>query len=369
MAGYFATWQANLLDRGWNLSELALLVSVSLTLGLVLDIPFGIFADRIGNKKTVLFAFIVFAVGFLVPTLSVHPVPLASLVIMIAIGNALLSGALESWSADLQSRETKKVSTRFFLGLDQFQRLGMISGALTLPFLTSKISSGNSSTWGIYFIVALGVLLVAIKIPDVKHKVASKDLASAGSSFFNSKIALLACGFIFYGFSDGIVQVAFWPKMVNAGIESLFGLGLIQASMSAARMIGGEVWKRTRFIESDRAPTIALLLSAVPFYFFSYSSGPVESGFIWLVRIFLLSLYFPAVSNALQHTFKGNKNRVAILSLMSTLGVIGSILVSAGVGVISRDNEMKSGIVLDSLIVFGAVSSVVAGLCLVRIKR
>lgn len=362
MSGYFATWQANLLSRGWTIQELALLVSVSLTLGLVLDVPFGVFADRIGNKKTVVAAFVVFALGFLLPSVSALPLALASCVVSVSVGNALLNGALDSWSADLQSHGSKDISTTFYLGLDQLQRVGMILGALIVPFVTSRLSHDSPLIWGIYSILSMLVLWVVFLIPNVKHQIDPSHESTKFSALLNPKVFILICGFLFFGFSDGVVQVAFWPKILSSGVQTLFGLGLIQAGMSAARFLGGELWKRTRFIESDRAPTIALVLSAIPYYFFAQTATPMASGALWLLRVFLLSLYFPSVAKALQHAFKGAENRVAFISLMSTVGVLGAIAVTSAVGFVS-------GVEVTALIYFGAASSVIAGLFFARFAR
>ena len=102
LAAFFATWQVNIIERGFDPSLIALVVGLSVLISLVMDVPTGIFADKLGHKFSVSLGFLTMLGGFFIPTLSSSFLAVAIAVIVIEVGGAFIDGALETWTADLE---------------------------------------------------------------------------------------------------------------------------------------------------------------------------------------------------------------------------------------------------------------------------
>ena len=89
LAGYYATWQGNLLARGFEFHQIGTLIAISTALSLVIDLPTSWFADRLGHKFTVLLGIGVYALGFLVPAVYSDALAVVVAVFSIALGDAL----------------------------------------------------------------------------------------------------------------------------------------------------------------------------------------------------------------------------------------------------------------------------------------
>jgi MFS family permease len=336
LAGYYATWQVNLLTRGFEIQHIATLIAISTGLSLVIDVPTGVLADRIGHKKTVLAGILVYCAGFLVPALASDAFAVAVAVVTIAVGDALIEGALESWTADIQSAEGGTITNHQFMSLDQAQRFGMILGAIAIPGLVSLSGATVQASWFFYVGAGLLVFVLAKSIPAAKEvsKVGQKKptvfglIAEARSP---GMIFILVATFV-YGLSDATIQVGFWPRIKELGISEPILLGLIQSGMSLSRLAGLQTWKRSGRAEATYVPSVALIGSSVFFVAFSIVGSPYGALMLWFVRVAILSAYFAALRGLIQRRFKDSPWRAALASVVGTATQVGVICGSAVLG-------------------------------------
>lgn len=337
LAGYYATWQANLLARGFEFHQIGTLIALATTLSVVIDVPTSLFADRIGHKLTVVLGIAIYALGFLVPGISSNSMAVVAAVIVIAVGDALLEGALESWTADIQRTEHGKITNHHYMGLDQAQRLGMIIGAVAIPGVASLMGSPVRASWFIYSGAAILVCLFAKSLPKGREisevKVAKKAALPELLSHARSPLVwLLVAGAFFFGMSDATNQIAFWPKIKELGIAEPILLGMIQSGMSLSRLLGLQGWKASGKTERPWIAGASLIASSIFFLVFAFAGSAVLALIAWFLRIAIVSAYFSALRGLIQRTFQESSWRATVSSGIGTVAQIGTIVLSSGVG-------------------------------------
>lgn len=362
LSGYYATWQVALLERGFSLAELASLLAVANFISISVDVPTGMIADRIGHKFSVLAGLVVYALGFLCPVMIAGPYGIAATVISIAVGDALVEGALDSWVADVKAAQGSAISNHSYMGLDQLQRLGMIAGAIVVPSFISYIGDPVRWSWSIYSILSVVVLVIAFRIPRGRvqklSKVESKpQLSDLVGHLREPVLLMLLAGAFIFGLSDGALQTGFWPRVKELNITDPLWLGVIQSSMSLSRVVGLQLWKRSKNVESIRIPGIALLGSGVFYGLFAAGLLGKASIAFWMLRIVVLSAFFSAQRVLIQKLYSESKWRATVASGASTMTQIGVILFSLAVGVFG----VKLGITSGAVLATGAVLTFVAG--------
>ena len=367
LAGYYATWQVDLLGRGYDLAQIASLVALGNLLSLMLDVPSSLLGDRIGHKKTVAAGMAIYAISFVFPATSTSALALAAAVIGIAVGDALIEGALESWVADVQRVEKGAVTNRQYMTLDQYQRGGMILGALAIPGAISLMGQPARASWLMYVGVAVTVFILTLSIPKGS---ATKAFHAGPSRFYSLGEALkrptlrwVLLAVFLYGLSDGTVQIGFWPRLKELGISDAAILGAVQASMSLARLFGLQIWKKSHLAESPKAPSIALILSGLVFVFFAHASNVWLAIILWLLRISILSAYFSTLKAWLQREFADSPWRATLASSIGIAAQLGVLLITGAVGaaLLPRDLSLIGAL--------GGTLTILSGLVLVLAGR
>jgi len=353
LSGYYATWQIQLLNRGYSISQLALLLTIANIVAISIDVPTSALADKIGHKIAVMMGICIYALGFLMPSLSSHPSALAATVIMIAIGDGLIEGALESWTADIKSASGKDlINTKHFMGLDQSQRIGMIFGAFAVPGLISALGVSTTGAWLPYCILSAGTAVFTMRMsPGTVLSVKAESNHSMPvtpsylkllTSMQSSTLLILFLASFAFGVSDGAVQLGFWPRMKQVGLSDVALLGIIQASMSLARLISLEGWKRFRIGISLYILPLSLFGASL----FSILFCAVESKYalagIWLLRIAMLAPFFAAQRSYIQTLQRSSGWRATVASAVSTSSTIGCISFTAlgGIGIFNSSIQI-----------------------------
>lgn len=366
MSGYYATWQASLLDRGFNVSNIATLIAISVACALIFEVPSGIFADKLGHKKAVLVGYGIYVVGFLVPSISLHPLSLAVTVIVVSIGEAVIEGAMDAWCSDVQRVSSGKVTSHAFMSFDQSQRIGMVTGGLVVPGFIAHLGHNLHGGWFVYAIIAAVILLYALRIPagePNKREHASHTLGILelkGHLGSKTLLTLLGCSFL-YGLSDGANQTAFWPRLKEIGVSTPMILGFIQSGMSLSRATGLYFWKRTRLVESMRLPAIALIGSSIFFILFAVSSNPLFALPIWFMRILILSAFFSAQRGLIQKIYGNSKWRATITSAVATTCQLGTITLTSAIG-------LAGNLSVTTICYVGGSLSLIAGMLYLRFR-
>lgn len=367
LSGYYATWQVALLDRGFSLAQLATLLAVANGISISIDVPAGFLADRIGHKISVLAGLVVYALGFMFPAAYAGASGIVLMVILIAVGDALIEGALDSWVADVKVADGHAVTNHSFMGLDQLQRLGMIVGAIVVPGAISLLGNPRQLSWSIYSALAVGVIALAAALPkgierSATHSGNKPHLSDLVGHLREPTLLILLGGAFLFGMSDGAIQSGFWARTKELGISDPIWLGIIQSSMSLSRVIGLQAWKKSKHVESSKVPAIALIGSSVFFGAFALGLLGKVSILFWMARITVLSAFFAAQRTLVQRLYSESKWRATVASATSTLTQVGVICFSGALG-------FTKGITASVVCVAGAVLTLMAGVVYLRLAK
>lgn len=367
LAAFFATWQVNIIERGFDPSLIALVVGLSVLISLVMDVPTGIFADKLGHKFSVSLGFLTMLGGFFIPTLSSSFLAVAIAVIVIEVGGAFIDGALETWTADLERERSGTVTNRSYVGIDQITRAGMIVGALGLPAIMQLLGADKQQQWIVLVIACALPILITYGTPKprvdtpVHKKGESKPWLEILVELKTPAAILLLLAHFSFGFSVSVTSTTLWPWVKDQGISTPILLGLTQASLSLFRIGGQGVWRWFKVTEKPWLASRALLLSAIPAFLFAYFADFKWALILWMLRIAIGAVYYAAFNGMLQRYFAKSKWRASLMSVYGTVSQIGLV---AGCGVIALFDLATTTYVF----YLSAVFLVVAGVLLIPVK-
>lgn len=366
LGGYYALWQPEILERGFEVTDLAFLLAIRTMISVLLDIPSSFLADRYGHKCIAIVGFFIFSISFLFPTLMTSAQALAITGIGIGVGDAFINGALDSWVADYQKEKEKLLKTIHFFRRDQMQRLGMIAGSLLIPFAVTLFQEPERGTWLIYMGVATTLFIYSFWVPQTdkaehafrtrKNLTENFHISNLLSSLKGHPLVWIVFGFIPLGMADGVIEVVFWPKVREMGFNSATAFGLIQASMSFSRILGLELWKRSNLAERESTPALSLYLSGISFIAFALINHPHIAIGVWLLRIVALSAFFSASTALLLRSNPAPTLNATLLSVTSVCNALGSVAATLTIGAITRSNDH-----LGTLCIVGGILMLVTG--------
>ncbi len=172
LGGFYALWQNELISKGFGVSNIATIIAIQTIILIIIDIPSGIFADKLGNKRAVIIGIVFYLLAFIIPSLKASVITISTCVLVIGLGGAFISGAIGSWAADIQELQDGALHTKKFLERDQAQRIGMVVGALSIPFFASLLNYSYQTPWSIFFLITFFLLFISLSIPnpDVANK-------------------------------------------------------------------------------------------------------------------------------------------------------------------------------------------------------
>lgn len=376
LSGYYATWQASLLDRGFTLNNISMLIAVSMAVSVVFDVPSAMLSDRFGHKRTVMLGLGIFVAGFFIPSVWHHPLSLVATVIVVTVGEIFIEGAIDAWSADMQKSARGGVTNHAFMSFDQMQRLGMVVGAVTVPTLATKVT-GVREGWIVYALISVGILLYGLKIPSGAKPAARANDSGAvapahaprGASALlelkghlrSETLLMLVLGAFLYGLGDGANQTAFWPRLKEIGVSDPMWLGFVQAGMSLSRVLGLQMWKRSKRVESAKLPGLSVIGSSLLFMAFGAISNPVLALAVWMGRILILSAYFSALRGLTQKIYSDSRWRATIASALGSAMQIGVIALTSVLG-------LMKGTDISRVCYLGAVLTFASGVVFWNVK-
>ena len=368
MGGYFALWQNELISQGYGFTDIAGIVTVQTLVGIVLNVPTGILADRIGHRRTTQIGYFLYALAFLLPAFASSARLISYAVILVGVGGAVLDGALESWATAAKEKYDQGVKSKRFMERDQAQRVGMIAGALMIPGAVGLFGHRFGFPWTVFFGLALALVVASVSMKDgiVEEKkcetMAPWLLSRENWRMFlaSRRQQLLFLGIFVFGMADGVVSTVFWPTVRSYGIASVAAFGLIQTSQSLSRLVGLHFWKKAHWNDHDSLPGGVLIGSGLLFVAFSFATGAGAGLTLWLLRIAVLSAYFSALQAMMVRDPSIRAARATILSLSTVVSSLGTVFATSLISVVGN------GVSLGRVAAGGGVLTIVAGIAMLR---
>lgn len=354
---YFSLWQPQLLERGFQISDLAFLLTIQTVLAVLVDIPSGYISDKLGHKFTTIIGFFLYVVGLVCPFIRQDALALAVGVIFVGIGASVVNGALESWVSDIQEAESGELNVKHFLTRDQFQRVGMIVGAIALPGLITLGQLGSKTLWLPLLLSSCALIGYAFALPKgIEKQKPSANVKVPVFEILKASPSIFLMGLTF-GISNGMMDVSLWARFKDLGLDTPILFGLIQAGFSVSRAIGAGFWKISGIESPERLVVLSLLISSIFYLAFPFLQNPVIAASVWFIRIAILSAVFSAASSLVLAKFRVINLGATALSTYTVTMAIGSSIATFAVGVVGEQLNVQM------LLVIGALMSVVAGVC------
>lgn len=345
LGSYYALWIPGLLARGMNLSQLSLIISLRVGIGLLLEVPTGILADRFGHRLLSIVGVSLFLPAFFAATFSASPMALAITVLLVGVGETILNGALQTWASQIVSGNGKGSENETgnaniiphtplneIVRWDQLQRLGMIVGCLLIPYTITLLKLSQNLAWAPHTLVA-SALLFLMHFSGGKTKTESHPLAPGPLCFGGLKkniltighgLHLLLVGWFFLGAADATIELTFLPRFQSEfHVEDALWFGVLQALLSSVRMAGSKLWKRFQWVHSPLVPSLSVVVSSVLFFCYALTNSAPISLVFWLIRIFVISIYFSTMSKIIL-----NHSNLRVMSAT----VFSAAALSAGLG-------------------------------------
>jgi len=302
-----------MLAQGLTLPEIAIIESLALALGLVIDIPTGFISDRFGRKFTLIGANIFQAASFLVFAFSHDVWQFLIAAILLAIGFAFSSGSEEAYIYENQSGSNYKKTFSTVNVVDE--------GATILGLLATPLLIGLFSLQSIFIIAASFVFITAIvsgiilqdkgvvAVSESQQKTREKRQIVALIKKHAPLILLFVALAIYY--EAGRV---FWqPQLISSGF-AIEHLGFLFASFKVASLAGAYVARYQRFSPKKEILVIGVLVTVSFLLIASSVWFLVIAGFV--LYSFLENLYRVVESSYLQ-TLASSQRRASFLSAAS----------------------------------------------------
>jgi MFS family permease len=302
-----------MLSQGLSLTDIAVIESLALVVGIAIDIPTGYISDRFGRKFALVGASIFQACSFLLFAFSHDFWHFLIAAILLAVGFALSSGSEEAYIFENQSGDEYR---KTFSNVNIVDEVATIAGLVLAPAL---ITSSSLQT---VFVVAAGfVLLTAIvgaivlrsegrhEMPAVSRDLTEKRQITALLRRHAPVILLLVALAMYY--EAGRI---FWQPQLLASGFTVAQLGYLFAAFKLASLAGAYVGRHQRFSPKSEIVTIGFLVTI--------SFLLIATSVWWLVFVgfalysFLENLYRIVESDYLQSIANGQK-RAAFLSAAS----------------------------------------------------
>jgi len=356
--------------RGFSLFEISILWSVMALVRLISEVPTGVIADVFGRKVSAVSGF--FLTSFLwifVPFVSYSYWALLILMVLLAISQTLITGALDAWVYDwLKHNKQKKLISNYYTKRPALALSGFIIG----PFIGGLLVTFVKIDW-LFFIEGIGgsllclILLLFAKEHFKRKKYNTKQkfhqmvqTTKKGFSFIFSenKFKLMLVASVSFAGWIAVNELASQPFLKDLGMPiSYLGfffsiLGIFTAfAPFLGNLLAKKIGEKSVFILSALGIFLLSLLvifTKQPYY----SVGATLLILMWIAFF----VQQPAFRTHIQHLLP-SKTRATILSAESMLEsvVYAAIMVSSGF--IMTIFSPKVGLVIAGLFMIPAILS------------
>lgn len=321
----FSTYVLFLIGNSLSLFEVSMLNLIYMSISTLLDPFTGNLGDRIGQKKVYLSGLFFWGVGMFVYGTSRSFVFFAVAEAIAAVGNALMSEALESW---LRNHSDERRSHKALSKAAYWSKLATIPTAIAGGLVGAKW--GLSVTWllaGLTSFIALGVAWYLLrKYSDKRITTDSSELNLWSISKGAWKEPVLRRSFIVVAIITATVQPfnMFWSVIFKEASSNSEWLGFVWMGIAIMSALGSFLAKKWT-VSSKGLATIVISIG-LPMIF-----PLIKGNWILLMLIpFLVheigrSIWIPVLFSYTNRKIE-NKVRTSVNSLRSSAGTFGAAI-------------------------------------------
>jgi DHA3 family tetracycline resistance protein-like MFS transporter len=320
------------LQNGLSLPEAILTEAITLLATTLADLPAGVIANKINNKRSLLIGAVLHLASVALLVLGSSFIVFTAAAILMGIAWAFVSGADEAYIHDdfiERKEEYKKVFATSTMVDESATIVGMLSASLLLYFQVSLrgLFLAASCVLLIHLVYTFLFLPKGQRLPPL-HPVRAANLLSF-EALKNKHIASLALLMLAFGVVYEAARPLWQPHMQQIGID-IVNFGIIFALLKFASLGGSIVARYYEFHTKYVIAVFVIMLGTLLSF-----GAPIKIISIAALCVYLFTenyfrVYMSTVLNERIHA-----NRAAILSLGSVLRNGVGALIVAGTGLLS----------------------------------
>jgi len=308
---------------GLDIFQIALIESVSLIVGMALELPWGIAADKIGYKRTMIACCMLYFASKLVFWRAVGFFGFLMERILLGVVCAGLSGVDESM---LYLSASKEQAQRCFGIYDGLSQLGLLLAALVYSLFVGE----NYRLAGLLTVFSYGAAaLLALGLQEVRHAPEARQGGfgmSLKQIFKNRKLLLLILAAALLSESHQTITVFLAQKKYAALGMSAGLIGGAFIVLSLAGVLGGRLSSAlTVRLGRARSGGLLMLAAAAACAVLAFTASPLAA-VLAVVALRLACTLFMPLNMQLQNEQVQTQNRATELSvyafLMSSIAVL-----------------------------------------------
>ncbi|MFU7515106.1 MFS transporter [Clostridium sp. HCS.1] len=332
-------------NRGVSISQIFLIESIYMVLIILLEIPWGRFADKFGYKRTLILANFIFFISKIIFFKADSFFMFFIERLLLAISISGLSGCDSALL--FLSLDEKDNSERAFARYDFFSNLGFLLGSILSTFIINV----SMDLAAFYTIIPYGVaFLLSFLLKDVK----GKSLESVGI-IKNLKCILQKRNILIFVIAIALVTevVQSITVFLNQGIYIKSNIdvkyfGLILAAIQIIKLISIKSYKITNKI--GQKTTIKLFIMVI--FISSFALIFIRKGFLAFTGIALIATsmaFIEPIFMDIKNKSIETVDRATLLSIYSMLGSIISAVINPVIG-FAANYSLEGSLIVCSII-------------------
>ncbi|GAA0085790.1 hypothetical protein UT300007_22290 [Clostridium sp. CTA-7] len=331
--------------RGISLSQIFLIESISMILIILFEIPWGVFADKFGYKKTLVMSNLIFFISKII-FFKAHSFWMFLFErILLSISISGLSGC-DSALIYLSINKGDN-SERIFARYGWFSTIGFLLSSVMSTFIINI--SIDSAAY--YTIIPYGLaFLASLFLKDIKSEI--KERENIKESF---KIVLNNKNIIVFIFSLALITEVVQSvtvfldqgQYIKSGIDIKY-FGILLVIIQIMRLISVKSYKLSNKLGQNKSINFLMGLIFLACLFLIFIDSPIGSVLCIGIAATSMALIEP-MGVDIKNKSISSENRATILSIYSMLGSIISAVINPIIGFASN-SSLENGLIICSLI-------------------
>jgi MFS family permease len=341
---------------GFNLTKIAILFAIKSITQIILEIPSGYIADKIGKVKTLVISLIFEILGLAIILFKTDFNYIIISHIFLGFGFALFSGAdsalvYETLKKLKKEKEYKKVYGRC-------NGIAEISIIISTALASLIILEGLKLTIILTIITLIIATIITLTIKEPYIKIKKTKIKSefinlykiVKESLYNSKImSIFIYSFFIMGFSN--IIYSFYQPYFYATNVPLFYYGIIFALFSiVTAIVNFNIEKIERNIGVYRTLILMPILIGLSFLFSGYFF--IQIGFLFFIfREIVRGMSIPILTDYTNRLIKDSSKRATVLSIGGMFSRLGFASLAIFVGFFADNNGLRITFIVTGIVI------------------
>lgn len=342
------------LNKGINIKEIFLIESIFIIFSLLFEVPWGIFADKFGYKRTIVISNLIFFISKIIFFKANSFALFIVERIFLAIAISGLSGV--DSAIIYESLDNKEDSEKVFSRYIGCSNIGYLLGSLLSIFIVSK----SMDLAAFYTIIPYGLaFLMSLFIKDIKYENREKvSLISNFKSIINNKkiIIFIFGTAILSEVAHGITAFLNQNQYLKSGINIKY-FGLIVVFDQLLKILGIKTYKITSKIVNVNLIIIMAIIIGLNSFGLVFTSNKIVSIVLISVISLAITLIEPLIVD-IENKSVTTQDRATVLSIYSIIGSIVSLTVNPYIGKFA-EVSIERGFIFCSIVSLVSVSLII----------